>query len=147
MDGLMRGDCDRCADIIGCPPGAVAPTARRYQHQRADFIHPYRKDTLLPLHLLLDFPLQASDPAFDVAGRANQVVLERDFFQPSVTGAPQSVGAGQFAVGAFNGVALFHLLLKSLRLHLAPTRLQRRVMLADDQGPMLLPVGHALGSQ
>ena len=92
----------------------------------------------LPLHLLLHLPLQASDPAFDITSGANQIVLERDFLQPPVAGAPQAMGASQFAVGAFNGVALLHLLLERLGLHLPPPGLQWRVVLADDQASVLL---------
>src|SRR5437016_1750755 len=47
MEGLTTGDGCCLVDIIGCPPGAVAPTARRYQDYSADFIHAYRKDTTI----------------------------------------------------------------------------------------------------
>ena len=103
------------------------------------------RDALLPLHLLLHFPLQAPNPAFGVAGSADQIVLKRDFLQAPVAGAPQSMSARQFAGGAFNGVVLLNLLLKSLRLHLPPPRLQWRVVLADDQSPVLLPGWNASG--
>jgi hypothetical protein len=87
------------------------------------------RDARLPL-ALFHFPLQASDSTFDVASRANQIILERDFLQTPVAGAPQSVASAQFAVGAFNAMALLHLLLKCSGLHLVSPGLERGVVLA-----------------
>jgi hypothetical protein len=61
-----------------------------------------RPGDLLLYYPLLEFPLQATDPALDVAGCTNQIVLEGDFFQPPVSGPPQPMGPQLLALCPFN---------------------------------------------
>ena len=50
----------------------------------------------------------------------------------------------QFTVGAFDGVVLFHPLLKGFDLHFQPAPLSPSMVLAHHQGSMLLPSGNTL---
>src|SRR5215469_3248982 len=59
----------------------------------------------------------------------------------------QAVGSHQFALGAFNGIAMFHPLLEGRCLLLLPTRLQGGVVLAHDQRAMLLAFAQTLRTQ
>ena len=47
------------------------------------------REALLKLGPLLEFPLHPANPAFRIAGGADQVVLERYFLQAAVAGTPQ----------------------------------------------------------
>ena len=59
----------------------------------------------------------------------------------------QAVGWHQFALGAFNGIAMFHPLLESWCLLLVATRLQGGVVLADYQRAMSLAFAQTLRPQ
>ncbi|MDA1277160.1 MAG: hypothetical protein O2960_24365 [Verrucomicrobia bacterium] len=61
--------------------------------------------------------------------------------------APQAMAADQFALRAFNGIAMFHALLKGVGLLLKSPRLQMGVMLAHGQCPMRLVFAQTLTAQ
>jgi hypothetical protein len=86
-------------------------------------------------------------PSLHVASGANQQVLQFDFRKASITAAAQTMPTRQFTEGAFDGVALMHLLLKGLGALFGPTSLQKLMVLAHDQRAILLAGRNALISQ
>src|SRR5438876_2118402 len=83
-------------------------------------------------------PRFATDPSFHVAGRARKIILQPNLGQTSITRPPNPVRSHQLALRAFDPVAMFHLLSKALCLLFPPSRLQRLVVFAHHNAPMLL---------
>src|SRR5580693_3391437 len=73
---------------------------------------------------LANLPTHMRQPAFDVACRADQIILQPHFGQAPVAGATQPVAADQFALRAFDGIALAHALFELLGLLFPPPLLQ-----------------------
>jgi hypothetical protein len=92
---------------------------------------------------VLCFPNEAPQPPLDVASRADEEVLQFDFPETPVTAAPHPVPPRQFTQGAFNGVALVHPLLESFATLFLATLLQEFMVLAHDDGAVLLAGRHA----
>ena len=96
---------------------------------------------------MLDFPGLLPKPPLHVAGRSAKVALQFHFGQAPEARAPQAVAPDQFALRAFDGVAMFHALLESVGwLFLAP-RLQMGVMFTRGQRPMSLVLAQTLTAQ
>ena len=92
-------------------------------------------------------PLKSFDPAFGVAGRADQIVLQPHFGFSTVARIFQSMRAHQFAVGSFDGVAAFGLFPERFGLLFHPARLQRVVMLSNQERPVFLFLAQAALAQ
>ena len=95
----------------------------------------------------LHFPGEASQPAFDVAGRADEIVLQFGLGQTTIARPPQAMRPDQLTLGAFNGIAVFHALLEWFGALLLPARLQRRVVFAHHQTAVFMGGLEALRPQ
>ena len=83
-------------------------------------------------------------PAFDVARRADQVVLQAHLRQAPVAGLTQPVATDQFALRAFDGVALMHGLFERIGLLFPPPPLQVFVVLTHVERSVILVLPQAL---
>ena len=90
------------------------------------------RDTLHPRGYFLDFPTHEVNPAFHIAGRSNEIVLQGHLLQSSIPGSTHSMGSDQLAVGAFDAVASLHPLPKGFGLHLLSSGLEHSVVFTDD---------------
>ena len=81
---------------------------------------------------LANLPTLMRHPAFDVARRADQVVLQAHLRQAPVAGLTQPVATDQFALRAFDGVALMHALFECIGLLVPPPLLQVFVVLCPE---------------
>ncbi len=73
-----------------------------------------------------------------------KVICQFRFGQAAISRSSHPI-AGQFADGAFNGVALVHAFFERRRKHFTPARLDQRMLHADAQDAPLLVAGRALG--
>jgi len=102
--------------------------------------------TRIGSHRLPKFPRLAANPAFDIAGRSNEVVLQLRLGQATITRPAQAVCPHQLTLRAFDRVAMFHALLEGRGLLLLPSSLQHGVIFAHDQRAMPLPFSHTLST-
>ena len=68
-------------------------------------------------------PRQSAEEPSDIAGGANEIVLEPHFGFSAITGLAQPIGADEFALRSFNAVAPTHLLFERVGLHFPASRL------------------------
>src|SRR5215831_5743771 len=100
-----------------------------------------------PGRCLAKVPSFPTNPALGIASCSNEIILQSYFGQTPIACMPQAVGSHQFALSAFNSVAMFHPLLESRCLLLLPARLQGSVVLADNQRAMSLAFAQTLRTQ
>jgi hypothetical protein len=67
----------------------------------------------------------------NIAGRTDEVILELHFGQAPIASPPQTVGADQLALCAFDGIAVFHPLFERFGFLLPSSLLQNRMMLVQ----------------
>jgi hypothetical protein len=82
-------------------------------------------------------------PSFNVAGCADEEILQFHFSEATIATSASAVSASQFADRAFDSITLPHPLIK-LRTLLVAAPLQKFVILTDDYGAMSLSGGHTL---
>src|SRR5437762_3674745 len=82
---------------------------------------------------LLDFPSLPPQPPLHIARGANEVVLQFHFGQTAIARPAQAVRPDQFALRAFDGIAMFHPHFEGVGLLLLAPALQQGVVLADHQ--------------
>ena len=75
-----------------------------------------QKWLVLTRNSLAGFARNLTGPALHIAGRSNKIVLQFRFGQAAITRLAQSVAPDQFALRAFNAVAVLHALSESVRL-------------------------------
>ena len=81
---------------------------------------------------------EVPQPPLDVTSRANEEVLQLDLAKAPVTAAAHAVPTRQFTQGAFNRITPVHPLLKGLAALFLATLLQKLMVLAHDEGAVLL---------
>ena len=86
----------------------------------------------------MQFPGGAAKPAFYIARRAAEVILELCFGQAPIASPPQTGSADQFALCAFDSIAVFHPLFERFGFLFPSSLLQNRRLLAHRQRTVLL---------
>ena len=71
------------------------------------------------------FLCQSTEETLDIAGGANQIILESDFCLSAITGLAHAIAAHQFALRSFDAITPVHLLLERIGLHFPAALLQK----------------------
>src|ERR1039457_1546687 len=96
---------------------------------------------------LLEGPSLPPQPPLHIASGANKVVLQFHLGQAAIARSPQAMAAHQFALRAFNGIAVFHALFQGVGLLLRSPVLQRGVMFSHQDRAVSLVFAQALSAQ